>query len=761
MKAPLSNSQQPHTVGNGSLSHTSPQTSSETAENKQLQTTPSLNGEDAISHAEAPHCFDHIPGAVFQLETTRAGLAIASPYTNAGCYKLLEISATRPSSHNTAITTTGAYSHCLLSAIHPDECESFELALARAAKNRQRWLWEGRIILANSKTKWISITLEPTGTEPEDIDSKSIIPQNINIVWNGLAYDITARKQAELDTKQLNKLLSSRLEARTAELALSQTRLQKLADNVPDLLYEMRLDSQSQVSFTYVSSDSYRLLNLSPEQFQQRGAAMLEMVHPDEQLGFKEAIRTSALTMQVYQYECRVQLPSGKLRWVRTLAKPQPQADGSIIWYGCLSDISDRKQIEARLNESLKELADVKFALDCSSNVAITDHRGHITYVNDKFCEISKYSRAELVGQTHRLINSSYHPREFFEEMWHTISNGHVWLGEMKNQAKTGKCYWVSTTIVPFLDEAGCPYQYVAIHNDITERKRAEICLVQQANDLEVAFLELQQTQTRLVQTEKMSSLGQLVAGVAHEINNPVSFIYGNVNPANRYAESLISLLKRYQAHYPEPPDDIAEALEDLDVDFITEDLLKLLASMKLGADRIRQIVSSLRTFSRKDEADKKSVDIHQGLDSTLMILGSQLKGQQHRPAIDVIKDYGELPKIYCYAGQLNQVFMNILGNAIDALATCAQPQLKISTRLENQQVLIAIQDNGGGMPEAVRSQIFNPFFTTKPIGQGTGMGLSISYQIVTERHGGSLLCHSSETEGTTFAIQIPQEQPG
>ena len=568
------------------------------------------------------------------------------------------------------------------------------------------------------------------------------------------------RKECELATKQLNQLLSSRLEARTAELAVSQTRLQKLADNVPDLLYEMRLGSDSQVSFPYVSSDSYRLLSLSPEQFRQRGADMLDMVHLSEQQGLKEAIRESALTMKVYRYECRVVLPSGKLRWVRTMAKPQAQTDGSIIWYGCLSDISDRKQIEDQLNQSLRELADVKFALDCSSNVAITDHRGHITYVNDKFRDIFKYSRAELIGQTHRLVNSGYHPREFFEEMWHTISNGHVWLGEIKNRAKDGNFYWVYTTIVPFLDEAGCPYQYVAIHNDITERKRAELCLMQQAKDLEQAFYDLQQAQTRLVQTEKMSSLGQLVAGVAHEINNPVSFIYGNVKPATRYADSLVGLLKQYQTHYPDPPKEIAEQLEELDFDFITDDLLNLLASMKLGAERIRQIVSSLRTFSRKDEADKKSVDIHEGLDSTLLILGHHLKAQQSRDAIEVIRHYGHKLPVTCYAGQLNQVFMNILGNAIDALAEVSHPQITILTEFEDDQAIIKISDNGLGMHEGVRSQIFNPFFTTKPIGKGTGMGLSISYQIVTERHGGSITCDSSAGSGTTFTIQIPQQQP-
>ncbi len=687
---------------------------------------------------------DGIPGAVSQWVTTLEGRVIAYPYISSGCYNLLDVPIASGSGNPQKPV------HCLFDAIRLEDRAPFQLAIARAAKSPHLWEWEGRILLVSGKTKWIALTVQPALVQPDPT----------TILWNAIAQDVTSRKECELATKQFNQILSSRLEARTAELAVSQTRLQKLADNVPDLLYEMRLDSDSQVSFPYVSSDSYRLLGISPEQFQQRGADMLNMVHVDEQEGFKAAIRESALTMKVYQYECRVVLPSSKLRWVRTLAKPQAQTDGLIIWYGCLSDISDRKQIEAKLNQLLKELADVKFALDCSANVAITDHRGHITYVNDKFRDISKYSRAELMGQTHRLINSGYHPREFFEEMWHTISNGHVWLGEIKNRAKDGNFYWVYTTIVPFLDEAGCPYQYVAIHNDITERKRAELCLMQQAKDLEQAFCDLQQAQTRLVQTEKMSSLGQLVAGVAHEINNPVSFIYGNVKPATRYADSLVSLLKQYQTHYPDPPKEIAEQLEELDFDFMTDDLLNLLASMKLGAERIRQIVSSLRTFSRKDEADKKSVDIHEGLDSTLLILGHHLKAQQNRGAIEVIKHYGHKLPVVCYAGQLNQVFMNVLGNAIDALAEVDNPQLTILTEFKDDQAIIKISDNGSGMPEAVRSQIFNPFFTTKPIGKGTGMGLSISYQIVTERHGGSITCDSSAGSGTTFTIQIPQQQP-
>ncbi|MEL6602656.1 MAG: PAS domain-containing protein [Cyanobacteria bacterium J06614_10] len=714
---------------------------------------PEMRLSDTADGIAAMHDWmDAVPGAISQVVTNPDGVIMACPYISVGCYRLLEI----PLSASVAERVSGATQacHCLFDAIHPEEGDRFFRALARAAKQPHLWEWEGRLLLPSGKTKWISLMVQPVESSITEASAEEI-------VWNTLAQDITARKQAEIEAKQLNQSLSKRLEARTAELAVSQNRLQKLADNVPDMLYEMRLDAHSEVSFPYVSSACHRLINISPDRLQKQGTDVLSLVHAEDRQGLKEAIRESALTLKVCRYECRLVLPSGRQRWVRTLAKPQPQSDGSIIWYGCLSDIGDRKQIESQLNQSLKELADVKFALDCSSNVAITDHRGYITYVNDKFCERSKYSRAELMGKTNRVVNSGYHPREFFEDMWYTISNGHVWLGEVRNQSKDGKYYWVDTTIVPFLDEEDCPYQYVAILNDITERKRAELCLVQQAEDLEQAFSELQRTQTQLVQTEKMSSLGQLVAGVAHEINNPVSFIYGNVNPANRYAASLIDLLKLYQAHLPDPPEEIAEELEDLDFDFITEDLMNLLSSMKVGAERIRQIVASLRTFSRKDEAEKKSVDIHQGLDSTLMILAHRLKAEPHRAKIEVLKDYGDLPLVYCYAGQLNQVFMNILSNGIDALEGTDHPQLMISTRLQGDQVKITIGDNGMGMSEAVRSQICNPFFTTKPIGQGTGMGLSISYQIVTERHGGSLETASTPGEGTTFTIQIPLQQPG
>ncbi|WAL60007.1 PAS domain S-box protein [Thermocoleostomius sinensis] len=313
-----------------------------------------------------------------------------------------------------------------------------------------------------------------------------------------------------------------------------------------------------------------------------------------------------------------------------------------------------------------------------------------------------------------------------------------------------------------------------------------------QAERLEQTLEELQRTQSQMIQSEKMSSLGQLVAGVAHEINNPVNFIYGNLSHANDYTQDLIRLIQLYQQYYPDANVEILQEADAIDLDFLVEDLPKLLSSMRVGAERIQQIVASLRTFSRMDEAEFKAVDLHEGIDSTLMILQNRLKARSvrtpeieyYRPTIEVIKEYSDLPPVECYAGQLNQVFMNILSNAIDAiedgieqlalntarskpLATLAAQteidtgySIRICTEaLDGDRIVIRIADNGPGMPEAVRQRLFDPFFTTKPVGKGTGMGMSISYQIVTEKHGGTLRCVSAPGQGAEFIIEIPMHQ--
>ena len=318
--------------------------------------------------------------------------------------------------------------------------------------------------------------------------------------------------------------------------------------------------------------------------------------------------------------------------------------------------------------------------------------------------------------------------------------------------------------------------------------RRREMELQEQAAQLEATLHQLRYTQASLIQAEKMSSLGQLVAGIAHEINNPVSFIHCNLPYASQYARDLLDVVQLYQKYYALPVPEIQHRAEEIDLNFILEDLLKLLSSMQIGAERIRQIVLSLRNFALLDQAEMKPVDLHEGIDSTLSLLQNRLKATPEHPGILVIKEYGDLPLVECYAGQLNQVFMNVLNNAIDALErgyphSCSAPCIRIRTELieglgrsaiANQSLqqssssiansqfpwlAIRILDNGPGMSEDVRRKLFDPFFTTKPVGQGTGLGLSISYQIVVEKHGGELKCISTPEQGTEIVIEIPSRQ--
>ena len=305
----------------------------------------------------------------------------------------------------------------------------------------------------------------------------------------------------------------------------------------------------------------------------------------------------------------------------------------------------------------------------------------------------------------------------------------------------------------------------------ITKLRSSRSDLQNYNQQLESTLGDLKSTQLQLIQNEKMSSLGQLVAGVAHEINNPVNFIAGNISHAQVYIDDLLLILGIYQKHYSNIPKEITTEIEDQDIEleFIQEDILKVLISMRVGADRIQGIVKSLRNFSRLDESEVKSADIHEGIDSTLLILQSKLQGKNDRPSIEVCKNYGDLPLIECYPGQLNQVFMNLLVNAIDALEdkfhkqkvsknnNSILPKITITTEvIDQRKVRITITDNADGITESVQSRIFDPFFTTKEVGKGTGLGLAISYKIITEKHQGQLDCISQLDQGTEFIITLP-----
>jgi len=280
--------------------------------------------------------------------------------------------------------------------------------------------------------------------------------------------------------------------------------------------------------------------------------------------------------------------------------------------------------------------------------------------------------------------------------------------------------------------------------------------------------LSLREAQARLLQEEKMVALGKMVAGVAHEINNPISFIHSNLNPTQEYMQSLLKLVELYQTQAS--PAEIEDYTEEIDLDFIKEDCPQLLSSMRTGTERVRKIVQSLRTFSRLDEAEYKAVDLHESIDSTLVVLENRLKAKAERPQIELNKDYeSSVPPLLCHSSNLNQVFFNVLTNAIDAIEESfavsqssfslnRPPQLAITTALEREQIIVRIEDNGVGIAKDVQPRIFDQFFTTKPVGKGIGLGLSVSHEIITQQHQGQLLFQSQLGKGTEFTIVLPYQ---
>ncbi|MCM0592061.1 MAG: PAS domain-containing sensor histidine kinase [Gloeotrichia echinulata DVL01] len=481
--------------------------------------------------------------------------------------------------------------------------------------------------------------------------------------------------------------------------------------------------------------------------------------------------------------EVEQQSAGGRIMQTFLRAYPLKDAAGNHIGLvGTITDITERKRSEELLRQQEQFLR------------TVYDGSEHLIFVVDiiddsEFCytgwnpateRATGLSRSKVIGKSPADVYGAVYGAAAHRNYLKCLQAGTAITYEECLSFHNEETWWL-TTLNPLKDSEGRIYRLVGTTLNISKRKLVEIQLQQQTKKLETAVQELQQAQMHVVQSEKMSGLGQLVAGVAHEINNPVNFIYGNLIHANDYTQDLLALVQLYQQHYSQPIPEIQELATEIDLEFLMQDLPQLLNSMRVGAQRIREIVISLRTFSRMDDAEMKQVDIHEGIDSTLMILEHRFKAKPNSKAIKVIKQYRNLPLVQCYAGQLNQVFMNILANAIDALEdsslssgstvvnpdttddtqkTPEQPQILIYTQLvEPNKVEICIADNGPGISQEVKQRLFDPFFTTKPIGKGTGMGLSISYQIISQKHGGSLECFSQPGQGTEFVITIPLRQ--
>jgi len=552
------------------------------------------------------------------------------------------------------------------------------------------------------------------------------------------------------------------------------------------------------------SAQTFRIFGLDPSQKEPDYTEFIQKIHPDDRTLIQQSVNRTLAEGTPYQMEYRMIRPDGQIRHLESRGEPVFNSEGEVIQLlGSVQDITERKQREQALRlivegtaattgESflrscvgyLAKVLGVDYALICQRvHGRLTQVRSLAFWTGNTWSEPIEYdlegTPCERVFDGQPCLHSENVQTEFprdrilvdlgIESYFGAPlinSQGEIIGNLVVMDTKPMKPDPTTDSILQiFAARAGAELERQQVESTLRQVSQQER---EKAEQLEQAYQELQLAQSQLVQQEKMASLGQLVAGVAHEINNPVSFIYGNIMPARVYANDLLQLTALYQKHYPTPPAEIQGQIELIELEFIQEDFPKLLESMEEGSTRIQGIVRSLRNFSRLDEAKRKPADLHQGIESTLMILQHRLKEQPKRAEIQVIKQFCDLPLVQCYPGELNQVFMNLFSNAIDALEERIRqepnltPKLQITTQVQTvngtspHKAIIRVADNGVGMPACVQQRLFDPFFTTKPVGQGTGLGLSIAHSIVVRKHKGQLYCNSSVGEGTEFVIELP-----
>lgn len=494
----------------------------------------------------------------------------------------------------------------------------------------------------------------------------------------------------------------------------------------------------------------------------------IEFVHPDDREATLSAAAQLAEGNKVLSFENRYLCKDGSYRWLLWNAT---SSTANQLMYATARDISDRKRAETELkqvNQNLKIY--LQAALESITDpLFIKDLSGRYVLINSACATLFDKKVEEMMGQD----DFSLFPPEFASQIEaidrKVIASGQTFRAEEEITMSGEKRTYLTTKDV-CRDSQGNTIGLVGIARDISDRKQAEEALQnsetqlrKKAQQLELTLHELRETQVQLIQSEKMSGLGQMVAGIAHEINNPVNFIHGNLGHVADSCNDLLELIRLYQEYYPQTLPEIEDCIEEIDLEFVSDDLPQMLDSMRMGTDRIREIVIALRNFSRLDEAGMKEVDLHEGIESTLTVINSRLQD-----AIAVRKLYGTLPPIQCYPAKLNQVWLNLLTNAIDALElgtgidlhNALIPIITIQTaQLDSQRLQIKIQDNGMGIPAKVRDKIFDPFFTTKTVGKGTGLGLSVCYQIV-KQHGGQIEVSSRPGKGSIFTIALPIKQP-
>ncbi|PNU19938.1 hypothetical protein C2E25_09715 [Geothermobacter hydrogeniphilus] len=553
----------------------------------------------------------------------------------------------------------------------------------------------------------------------------------------------------------------------------SSRRFATLADAVPALIWETGVDGR----LCYGNRHWQQFTGWTAERRDQGWDAF---VHVDDLA--KMVIKTDACLQKgrLFSQELRLRRADGEYRWMEINGAPITAGDRICGMIGSAFDITDHKMVEEQLlalNDSLEqrveertaalqklnnEMRTLSLAVEQSPcSIIITDLDGCIEYVNPKFSEVTGYTEKEAREKNLRVLKGEDGCSDD-SLLWKTLTAGEEWRGEFHNQRKNGEFFWEMASISPIADSDGNIRHYLAVKEDITERKELEQAVLHERDELQEAQRELQRaynelkaTQSQMLQQEKMASIGQLAAGVAHEINNPVGFIKSNLATLGKYVDKLRQFIELQAEILAEQvPAEKREALKaeekKLKIRYLLDDIPDLIAESLDGAERVKTIVQNLKSFSRVDQSEYSEADINECLESTINIVWNELKYK-----VTLERDLAELPRVKCYPQQLNQVFMNILVNAAQAIET--KGEIVVQTAVEDASVVVRISDDGCGIPEENLTRIFEPFFTTKEVGKGTGLGMSISYEII-KKHGGDIEVDSRVGEGTTFRISLPLE---
>ncbi|NEO56740.1 MAG: PAS domain S-box protein [Okeania sp. SIO3B5] len=611
--------------------------------------------------------------------------------------------------------------------------------------------------------------------------------------WQAVVLDISNRELKEKTLKQANEELEKRVERRTVELEEVVERLQKEISERQQVEAKLRLSEEKFSKAFSCSPNPISITTFEDGRFIEVNDGFLEImgycreeiigftaedlkiwVYPEAKTEFRQNLQLQGIVKN-QEYQFRVK--SGEIR-VWLLSAEIIDISHELCVLAVITDITERKCAEEALYESQRKLATLVSNLPGMAYRFRNDQHRSVEFVSEGCSSLTGYQVKEFFGSQKVSLSQLIHPEDrqrLRNAIGFALQENQHYQVVYRITTKNGAIKWVWEQGIGVFSESGELIALEGFLTDITESKNAEVALKQSQNELrhqkkklENTLQELNEAETTLTNAEKMSSLGQLIAGIAHEIKNPITSVYGNIVHLNHYVQDMMNLLNLYQEYCTDPPENIKEEFEEIDLDFMREDLPKVISAMQIGAERIRDIVSSLRNFSRKDDVKKTLMSFHDGINGTLVILQNRLKGRGKKPEIKIYKKYGELPLVECYVGMINQVFMNLIGNAIDALeegfdnSNCLDktPTITIKTEATLEKVIVRIIDNGLGMNEEVKLHLFERFFTTKPAGKGTGLGLSISYQIVVEKHKGKLSCISSPGEGAEFVMEIPIVQP-